>query len=140
MKAVFFSLMILGCLKARADIINCIFTEPFFNIVIDTDARVMTRIAPDWDNPDGEIKSTVVSSEVEVFEISSIEISHVVKVPRYQVVADGKNKMILELSYQGSDGMSDFVYPYSTNYDSIYGGCESDKVKRHIFDYEDEEK
>ena len=38
----------------------------------------------------------------------------------------------LELSYKGSDGMSDFVYPYSVHWisEDLYGGCTSNHQNR----------
>ena len=38
----------------------------------------------------------------------------------------------LELSYKGSDGASDFVYPYSVHWvsEDLYGGCTSNHQNR----------
>jgi uncharacterized membrane protein len=130
------ALLLLGSLSARADVIDCAFTEPFFQLIVDTDAKTITRIEPDWESPTGGIKSTVISKNARVVEISSIKESPFVRIPRYQVKADGKNFMVLSLSYQGTDDMSDFAYPYSAMYGEFRGGCESDKVKKHTFHFE----
>ena len=137
MKTLLASLVLIFAVNASADVINCSFTEPFYNIEINTEAKTLSKIEPDFESEEGGIITTVLSKNIEIKKLESTIVSSAVEIPRYQVIVDGVEGMILDLDYKGSDGMSDFVYPYSTKHGENFGGCQSDKVKRLNSNYED---
>lgn len=124
--------------SASAEVVHCSFTEPFFNLEIDTARKTLKKTEPDWNNDAGQTVTTILSRTVAVKRLAPKVVSPLVEIPRYQILSGGKPVMVLELSYQGSDGMSDFVFPYATKYDGHFGGCYSDKLPRHVFHYEEE--
>lgn len=114
-KAVLFIISVC-CNFAHADIIKCTFTEPF----IDTEYS-MTKSTLTYNNYDGQ--KTVI-----------VNVSFQIKGPGvFELVGDyGKGKVlqVLTLNYQGSDGMSDNVYPYDVKDNTPimtanngFGGC-----------------
>lgn len=140
MKLTLFAILALSlsAAPASADVVSCVFTEPFFNLEIDTVKKTLKKTEPDWNSKSPRSITTVLSRNVKINRLPSKKISVVAEVPRYQVIADGKPVLVLWLSYQGSDGMSDFAYPYEVSYDDHIGGCESDKLKRHMVHYGNE--
>ena len=130
MKALLASLTLLFAVTAHADYVKCTFTEPFYSLEIDTEGKTLTLT-------DYDLGTTVLSTNVEIKKLKSKVLSNVLEVPSYQVLADGKEVLVLVLDYQGSDGMSDYAYPYSTKHGNNYGGCNSSQVPTHKFDFEE---
>ena len=117
-------------LSAQAEVISCHFTEPFYTIKIDTLKRTVVRIEPNWDKDGSETVTTVISKNAQVRFAGVQKISDTAHMPIYKVISNGQVIMKLELSYQGSDGMSDITYPYNVNGGTYnYGGCESETLK-----------
>lgn len=125
--------------STQADIITCNFTEPFFSIEIDTDAKTLKKTEPDWENQEGGIKTTLISAKLKVKKLKPLIQSDVAEFARYLVLG-GTKSLTLTLNYQGSDGMSDFAYPYETSYEGHAGGCASDKLSRLTFYFENAQK
>ncbi|MCC6137882.1 MAG: hypothetical protein IT287_04570 [Bdellovibrionaceae bacterium] len=132
MKSIIFSFLLLSTISANADVIDCYFFEPFYKIVIDTDAKTLTHIDIDWyDSAAQAKKSKVVFKDIVFVKTEAKSVSLAVDVPRYQVKDKGQTVMELELSYQGRDGVYDFAYPYEVRYKKHNSGaCQSDKIKR----------
>lgn len=130
-QALIISIVILKMTIANADVVKCIFTEPFFSLIINTDTKVVSLEEPDYDSDNGELKTTVIAKNIRISKLKLSNVSALIDYPQY-TIKDNKNKEILTLSlnYQGTDGMSDLLYPYSTTYKSYYGGCYSDKLAR----------
>lgn len=103
---------------SQADIIRCNFTEPFVNSTYS-----MTQSTLSYVNADGKKQLLKNVS----FQIKSAGV--------FELVAkDGKVLQTLKLNNQGSDGMSDRLYPYEAKDNSSithqgYGGCESNYLK-----------
>ena len=123
MKPSIFLLILLSVSIVQADIIKCVFTEPFFNTTYNTDDATLT-----YDNYDGEI---VVMSKVS-FQIKSAAVFEL-------VASDGKVLQTLLLNNAGSDGMSDIIYPFDVKSSSqrnltyaVYGGCTSSNLKSAV--------
>lgn len=103
---------LVGCIffaSAQADVIKCTFTEPFISL---------------------EYSMTQSSLKISGADISTYTIKNV----SFQIFGPGsfelwdKNKnavVILQMDFNGSDGMSDYTYPYSASYDGVQGGCTS---------------
>jgi uncharacterized membrane protein len=106
--------------SASADIIKCVFTEPFANTTYSMAQQSLTLQRPS--------QRTQVQRNVS-FQIRGPA--------RFDIVAsDGKVLQQLRLNYTGSDGMSDRVYPYSVTYlpmrngaNGGVGGCYSNYLK-----------
>lgn len=131
MKSTLFSLLVFSAIfsavfsftsKAQAEILTCIFTEPFFSLSYDSESKVLRNKGFDSDSPTG-VSDKVVAYNVEVKKLSPIERGLMMDFSRYALVAQGKTVVSLTLSYVGSDGMSDVRYPYDAEFNGLWGGC-----------------
>lgn len=117
MKKLFMTSLLLTSIS-QADIIRCNFTEPFVNSVYS-----MTQSTLSYDSAEG--KKQVIKNVS--FQIKSAGV--------FELVAkDGRILQTLKLTHQGSDGMSDRLYPYDVKDNSPithqgYGGCSSNYLK-----------
>lgn len=101
---------------AHADIIVCRQTEPFINETFDTEKGTVSVVTPEnMNNPDVSGGLKFVIKGAGKFEIRT---------------AQGALRRALTLNYDGSDGMSDLVYPFDGGA-GINGsiGCESSELK-----------
>lgn len=119
MKAIAFLIASLFVGAAQADIIKCSFTEPFVNF---------------------EYSMTQSSMKVSGADFATYTVSNV----SFQIMGPGafelwdKNKNVvvrLYLDGAGSDGMSDYVYPYTANWNGLYGGCTSNFQAKSLVQY-----
>lgn len=113
---------------AQADTLICYFTEPFFNVVYDTDTKTLhirQLVA-------GENQNQVLTfKNVELKRLPQLEPTPLQSYAQYELQADtGETLLSLILNYRGSDGMSDFLYPYEAIHNRYYGGCESKSLSR----------
>jgi hypothetical protein len=111
---------------AQADIINCYFTEPFISSEYSMVQQTLTYTDA-FGSDDGQA-STSVTKNVS-FQIKAAGVFELVD-------KDGKVLQTLKLNDQGSDGMSDLIYPYEAQDRGVhksanggYGGCESNFLK-----------
>lgn len=102
------------------EVLNCSVTEPFINYTFNPAMKTLT------------MTSVEISPAVEVLsrnaEFKSLDPAKNGEMgSTYQVVdtVTGEVFMDLTLNNQGSDGMSDFMYPYDAKIGSWYGGCDS---------------
>ena len=80
---------------AHAEVIKCVFTEPFIDTTYDTAKSTLTTNGEGTVNVRKNISFQIVSAGV------------------FQLVdKDGKVIQTLSLNNNGSDGMSDAIYPY----------------------------
>lgn len=102
--------------SAQAEVFNCGFTEPFVDVTYDTATQEMTVKT-------FEFEETVRSG-----------ITFTIEGPNTFVLKDqaGAEVLRMVLDNQGSDGMSDMVYPYSATFAELVvsgnmgiGGCSS---------------
>jgi uncharacterized membrane protein len=122
------SLALLFSASAQADIIKCVFTEPFISFEYSMTQSNLTVIDPVSSYP--EEKKTVESGVS--FQIKDAGV--------FELWDKNKNVVAeLVLNYQGSDGMSDNQFPYSVkwtdkNWGTNYGGCTSNFLSVEIKD------
>lgn len=122
MKNLLVAALLSTSVTAQADIINCSFTEPFFSLQYSTTTNELARTEYDFD------KDKMVTTKVK-------NISFQIKGPaKFQLLAADKTPIMnLDLNFKGSDGMSDFTYPYDAELlsegNSMWGGCESNFLK-----------
>lgn len=99
-----------------ADVIECRQTEPFIAETFNTDSGVVSiKSIGDSHSPKIETGLKFIIKEAGRFEIKT---------------SDGSTRRTLLLNYQGSDGMSDLVYPFDGG-QGVNGpiGCESTELK-----------
>ncbi len=96
-----------------AETFTCVFTEPFISFTYSTSSQKLVR-----KNYDNKVSTTRNVS----FEVSG---PNTFLLKRNNAVVA---KLVLD--QQGSDGMSDFVFPYSVEYEGLIGACESTVLKK----------
>lgn len=110
----------LSAATASADIIKCVFTEPFVNTTYSMAQQTLTIKMMDE-------KSQVLRN-----------VSFQIRAPGKFEIVDKAGKVIqqLTLNFAGSDGMSDNIYPYSVVHlpmksgaNNGVGGCSSNYLK-----------
>lgn len=119
MKKLALTFVLLLASITHADIIKCGFTEPFVTSTYSMNQSTLTYL-------DSENKKMVIKNVS--FQIKAAGV--------FELVKDGKVLQALLLNNQGSDGMSDMVYPYDVEdfsqerlpYKSR-GGCSSNFLK-----------
>ncbi len=109
MKALAFIAASLFITSAQADIIKCSFTEPFINFEYS-----MTQ-------------SAMKVNDANYGEYTIKNVSFQIKGPGQFQLFDKNNNVIVNLTLdnEGSDGMSDYTYPYTAQWDGLWGGCTS---------------
>lgn len=110
---------------AQAEVIQCVFTEPFFSINYDTDTKKLEIVEMTEETPTFVVKA------------DSKAIS-----PTHSEISNTREHLLLAIYHdnEGSDGMSDRVYPMSGVFivygpsriethlrGPHYGGCELSK-------------
>ncbi len=107
--------IVMSAVSAQADIIKCVFTEPFVSFEYS-----MTQSALE------------VTDATKLLPTTQKNVSFQIMGPGHFELWD-KNKnviAVLVLNYSGSDGMSDNVFPYEVEYTTeeygrLVGGCTS---------------
>ena len=115
--------LVLAAAPAEAGVLTCRFTEPFFDVVFDSAIGSVVRISADDSDPvTGKPIPKAIAGHARLVLADGWEGS-----PK-ALLQDG-DEILLELSMeQGSDGMSDIVFPMSGRFGDHVGGCETDKV------------
>lgn len=120
MNKTIFSTILLIATISNADIIKCTFTEPFINTTYSTSKSELTYEGIEFK------KYTVKNVS---FQIKSAGVFELVS-------KDGKVLQTLTLNNQGSNGMSDTIYPFEVKDNSSImtanngiGGCSSNQLK-----------
>lgn len=117
---VFTALFLLSPLAAKAEVFSCNFTEPFYSLTYATGTRELRRF--DFEHGEKVYKN----------------VGFLVKGPgEFELRMNDQPFMTLSLTNQGSDGMSDYIYPYEGKLvgkagdpNSGVGGCESLLLKK----------
>jgi hypothetical protein len=117
---------------AAADVLTCSFTEPFFSIGFDPATGTVTRTSPDdADAQSGEIRPKVIAGG------AKLKLDDVWEGHRSATLRTAAGEVLMVLRFrEGSDGMSDFVFPLEgqwgaeANGNNI-GGCETAKVQAY---------
>ena len=121
MKKMIFLATCLMAFSARADIIKCSFTEPFYNFTYSMAQQKLTISGA------GVPTRTIRNVGFQIVGSNSFVIGSV-----------SSPRLRLTLNNRGSDGMSDFVYPYVGvapnfgNHGTLTGGCESNYLRKRM--------
>jgi len=126
-------LLVLGALAVSTSafanenrVLNCTFTEPFYDITLDLDTGKLSQIDIDWENTEDGIEyiTTVLD------ENSSIVTTPITNGIAIKARSSVDNKVLVDakLTYNGSNGMSDHLYPFEVIHMNAergpqYGGC-----------------
>ena len=128
MKKIILSLaLITTSLIAKADVINCSFTEPFINSSYSMAQQSLTYKTPGDNGKD--VVTVIKNVSFQIKGAGSFEL----------VSKEGKVLQSLKISNNGSDGMSDIVFPYEVNDTGMHsnanngiGGCYSNSLKAKL--------
>jgi hypothetical protein len=110
-------------LEARAGVLSCSFTEPFFSISFDSATGVVTWVSADESDPDTgkpipKILATSAKLEILDYDASGQKLR----------LSNGSETLLdLKITMQADDGMSESTYPMEGKYGSNTGGCYTDK-------------
>lgn len=98
----------------------CSFTEPFFTVTYDSESGVITYVgAENFNEETGEFEPVILSTDGD-FQAAAGDNEYIL------VDGSGNTLMSLTLDFEGSDGMSDFIYPFTAQFgESLFGGCET---------------
>lgn len=120
------ALAALLCLSgsAAAGVLTCRFTEPFFVIDFDSATGIVTLASPDESDPEtGRIAPRDIAEGAKLTR-SDVWVGY----PTLTLDAGDQRILDLRLSGQGSDGMSETVFPMEGVYGTFVGGCEATKA------------
>lgn len=92
---------------AQAEIFNCGFTEPFYTITYDTETKVLN------------VTNDVVPEESEV--INDVRFAVTKGTFAMKLSKDGQDLMIITLTGDATDGMSNNIYPFDAQYLGMSG-------------------
>ena len=111
----FWMVLVLAPTWARADVITCRFTEPF---ITTTYSMAQSTLTIKYDTERLEIVLKGISFQIQKAELFELW--------------DQDHRVIqrLHLSFRGSDGMSDLLYPYEAAWTTagLRGGCTSNQL------------
>jgi uncharacterized membrane protein len=121
MKSLLVTSLLLVASVSQADVIKCSFTEPFVDSVYSMTQSTLTYSTVD---ERGEVKNVIKNVSFQIKEAGVFQL----------VAKNGDVLQALKLSHQGSNGMSDAVYPYEVQDNSGFaghgiGGCSSNYQK-----------
>lgn len=108
------ALLTLPGLSARAENLQCYFTNPFITFVYNEADHQLSKSVYGENN--GKWTHTP--------DVSLVEIAGSHPTSFALVQADGTEIMSLIRNGNGSDGMSDRIYLYDANFDKWFGGCD----------------
>lgn len=107
------SAILLLSTQVKAETFECIFTEPFVSINYSTKTEKLGIL-------------DAVSEKLEVKENVELKFSATGAL----TLKAGDEVLATITQEEGSDGMSDYVYPFSIEYAGMIGACESTEMKK----------
>ena len=125
MKALLAALPLLSfALPASAGLLTCQFTEPFFSLAFDSATGIVTMTSADDADPEtGRIEPKVIAEGAKM-RLADGWVGY----QALELMAGGEKILELKMSGQGSDGMSEMVFPLDGIYGSLTGGCETTRA------------
>ncbi|MCB0349364.1 MAG: hypothetical protein KDD37_11050 [Bdellovibrionales bacterium] len=103
------------------DVLKCDFTEPFITVVYNANTGLVTSSGM-------EERAEILSNDASLVPVDAEE--NGVVDSSYNLVDNttGKTILSLKLSFKGSNGMSDHMYPFDGTYNDMLGGCSTKKA------------
>lgn len=109
---------------ASAGVLTCHFTEPFFVVAFDSVTGVVTLTSPDESDPEtGKIVPRVIAEGAKLTRSDAW-----VGYPTLTLDAGEERILDIKLTGQGSDGMSETVFPMEGVYGTNVGGCDATRA------------
>lgn len=111
--------------ESQAGTLVCQFTEPFFTITYDSRLGKVTQVSADiFDSATGEPVPTVLAEGAKLVKFDAGDYH-----PGLRLEKDGQVILQLRLTGQGSDGMSENIFPFEGTMGGFVGGCETGKYQ-----------
>ena len=115
--------LVLSPAHGWAGTLTCRFTEPFLSITYDSQTGTATLVSADVTDPDtGTPVPEILAQGAKLQSVPPDDYQ-----PKLKLEKDGKTILELELTGQGSDGMSENIFPFEAKYGGLIGGCETGK-------------
>jgi hypothetical protein len=117
-RATLASLALVGAMTSaslsRSEIIKCTYTEPFITTIYNSDTHEVT------------ISNNALKTVTKLANVSRRTIK-----PKVFELRNAKKTIVqtMELNHRGSDGMTDTVYPYDSQWNKLHGGCTSSRLR-----------
>jgi hypothetical protein len=115
MKALLLTLVLLSSSVVHANTFTCIFGDSDFKVTYSIALMRMTVDGPNGRDQDLRNVSFQIRRE-----------------GRFELQNDGLVTVMLKLNNAGSDGVSEYIYPYDAMWGDLRGGCESDYLRKHL--------
>ncbi len=128
-----FTLLSTTAFSQTKDILFCTFTEPFIDISFEAETGLITYVSVDsYDEVNKTFTPKELAKNGKLIPVTGPDESaadfYPVEGSQFELKDDNDDLILsLTLDFQGSDGMSDTIYPFTAKYLSIYGGCETQK-------------
>ncbi len=111
----------------RAEVLDCDFTEPFFNIKFNPATKVVTYVGIESYNEDsGTFEEVIIAENAKLVETTTT--GPVIGSEYSLRKEDDTEIMKIALTFRGSNGMSDHVYPFDAWYGPYMGACETESA------------
>jgi hypothetical protein len=108
--------------ESQADVLHCSFTEPFFTITFDSATGKVTWLSPDVFDESGKMVPETLAEDARLFVANPDGDGRT-----FLLGTDKKYLMQLRLTGEGSDGMSENIFPFEAKYYAHIGGCDTEK-------------
>jgi uncharacterized membrane protein len=109
--------------QAQAGVLTCSFTEPFFTITFDSSTGKVIWLSHDVSDPDtGKPIPQTLAEGARLRQVNPDGDGLT-----FRIETDSQYIMQLRLTGEGSDGMSESMFPFEANYGGRDGGCETEK-------------
>jgi uncharacterized membrane protein len=109
--------------ESHAGVLHCNFTEPFFTITFDSSTGKVIWLSHDVSDPDtGKPIPQTLAEGARLRLVNPDGDGRT-----FRVETDTSHILQLRLTGQGSDGMSENIFPFEANYGGWVGGCATEK-------------
>jgi hypothetical protein len=109
--------------EGHAGVLHCSFTEPFFTITFDSRTGKVIWLSHDVADPDTGKPIPQVLAEGARLQLVNPDGDGLT----FRVETDAQYILQLRLTGEGSDGMSESIFPFEATYGGYTGGCETEK-------------
>lgn len=113
------------------DVLSCQFTEPFFSITYDSaTGEVVYTGVENYDEATSQFVPVILATSGSLMPVlpagETVDSFYSIQGSQFELLAnDGSLIMKLTLDMNGTDGMSDTIYPFSAEYNGFFGGCDT---------------
>ena len=119
---------------ATAGTLSCSFTEPFFSIEFDSATGKVVLTSPDeFEEGTGKLVPRVLSEAARIRRAGVWDTfeTYFLETPGKDAATPPEIILEIKVTGQGSDGMSESVFPFEGKYGTLVGGCEASKAQAY---------